>query len=75
MLTQRTTRTENFNPRSREGSDCPAVTPRISSQDHFNPRSREGSDIETAEETGEFMEISIHAPAKGATACTSQLFA
>ena len=33
---------------------------------HFNPRSREGSDSENGYEDEE-QEISIHAPAKGAT--------
>ena len=33
----------NFNPRSREGSDSPAVC-RRGSDEYFNPRSREGSD-------------------------------
>ena len=55
----------HFNPRSREGSDAEQRTDgkRIK---NFNPRSREGSDV------GEVMDkahgdISIHAPAKGAT--------
>ena len=34
---------------------------------HFNPRSREGSDAKTLEPYVEFVHISIHAPAKGAT--------
>ena len=34
----------NFNPRSREGSDCNPFFARLMSL-HFNPRSREGSDI------------------------------
>ena len=35
---------------------------------HFNPRSREGSDAMALIEYGGAMLISIHAPAKGATA-------
>ena len=57
---------ENFNPRSREGSD---------DEDHgcerqgvvdFNPRSREGSDT-LVDPTKAVSDISIHAPVKGAT--------
>ena len=57
---------ENFNPRSREGSD---------DEDHgcerqgvvdFNPRSREGSDRMVLTILGA-INISIHAPVKGAT--------
>ena len=39
-----TLRLQNFNPRSREGSDYASITPSAIVQ-HFNPRSREGSDI------------------------------
>ena len=39
----------------------------IQSKDHFNPRSREGSDYAVKRE-GKGRAISIHAPAKGATA-------
>ncbi len=56
----------NFNPRSREGSDAY----RRHGSDvfrHFNPRSREGSDLQAFRD-GKFTGISIHAPAKGATA-------
>ena len=57
----------NFNPRSREGSDSVGLVREYYVQD-FNPRSREGSD-----ELGDLSKdadcrISIHAPAKGATA-------
>ena len=34
---------------------------------HFNPRSREGSDYDSTREKIYFIDISIHAPAKGAT--------
>ena len=33
----------------------------------FNPRSREGSDLLTADRQAQPLQISIHAPAKGAT--------
>ena len=39
-----TLRLQNFNPRSREGSDDARITPSAIVL-HFNPRSREGSDI------------------------------
>ena len=56
----------HFNPRSREGSDD------YSSMDleelhNFNPRSREGSDAERMGQA-QSIAISIHAPARGATA-------
>ena len=35
---------------------------------YFNPRSREGSDWESAHKITQGQAISIHAPAKGATA-------
>ena len=54
MLTPRTTRTANFNPRSREGSDMPLCFCSLLLQ-HFNPRSREGSDIQ-----GNRHEPSLH---------------
>ena len=34
---------------------------------HFNPRSRKGSDRDKQLSTKEHTDISIHAPAKGAT--------
>ena len=55
----------DFNPRSREGSDRIARKSPMCIH-YFNPRSREGSDRIN---TGRFAlsQISIHAPAKGAT--------
>ena len=59
-------RSRNFNPRSREGSDCRSGVDAQERQ-HFNPRSREGSDdTDGAWHCGGPL-ISIHAPAKGAT--------
>ncbi len=58
--------TYNFNPRSREGSDGDAVGDDCIT-DHFNPRSREGSDYNKSIEQN-LSGISIHAPARGATA-------
>ena len=55
-----------FNPRSREGSDRSlrvAATP----SRHFNPRSREGSDAIVRDIDNLTQEISILAPARGAT--------
>ena len=55
----------DFNPRSREGSDGYHRFPGRHA-DHFNPRSREGSDrVIWRHPKGIY--ISIHAPAKGAT--------
>ena len=56
----------HFNPRSREGSD---YAPHQISRDtvHFNPRSREGSDSFTLYFSQRRENISIHAPARGAT--------
>ena len=56
----------NFNPRSREGSDF-HWTPFASSISYFNPRSREGSDGNHNENSDSAVQISIHAPARGAT--------
>ena len=57
----------NFNPRSREGSDLFRFS-RFKHLKHFNPRSREGSDGEIKPKKSN-NEISIHAPARGATIC------
>ncbi len=56
----------HFNPRSREGSDLNAAVKSSGSNFNFNPRSREGSDLDKVREAGK-CDISIHAPAKGAT--------
>ena len=55
-----------FNSRSREGSDSTtATTPTRTGC--FNSRSREGSDTELPRERTGDEEVSIHAPARGAT--------
>ena len=56
----------NFNPRSREGSDEHTAGDTAGIFD-FNPRSREGSDDVPDEWRIVKPDISIHAPAKGAT--------
>ena len=56
----------NFNPRSREGSDG-GFNRRDGGLSYFNPRSREGSDEQSYGSLNSQF-ISIHAPAKGATA-------
>ncbi len=62
---------QNFNPRSREGSDY--YTERKNYKfEYFNPRSREGSDALTADQAADKY-ISIHAPTKGATFADSLL--
>ena len=60
----------HFNPRSREGSDTTAPNPNNQTSDDFNPRSREGSDGKTRYVMEKYGYISIHAPARGATANT-----
>ena len=57
---------DNFNPRSREGSDH-NISPVLFCISHFNPRSREGSDLTGRYSRLPYRKISIHAPAKGAT--------
>ena len=56
-----------FNPRSREGSDLDS-SPLPSAVAGFNPRSREGSDDGGRRGTRRAAPVSIHAPARGATA-------
>ena len=56
----------DFNPRSREGSDCMGLVGGGGFQ-NFNPRSREGSDPLQLNFDPSKMFISIHAPARGAT--------
>ena len=56
----------NFNPRSREGSDS-ALEGGANITKNFNPRSREGSDDYNTGLLNHERQISIHAPAKGAT--------
>ena len=65
LLVDRLSQILNFNPRSREGSDSSRLS-ELCQRGDFNPRSREGSDEMTGYEES-FYQISIHAPAKGAT--------
>ncbi len=58
-----------FNPRSREGSDQEITNGEIFYQG-FNPRSREGSD-DMVNSLKIDKEVSIHAPARGATTADS----
>ena len=60
-----------FNPRSREGSDLQSRSAFRCSSHNFNPRSREGSD-EFHCHKHLHSTISIHAPAKGATATANE---
>ena len=55
-----------FNPRPREGGDAWRAC-RAPGSRHFNPRPREGGDRRTRRGEGH-LQISIHAPARGATA-------
>ena len=59
----------NFNPRSREGSDGKIFASLLEIFD-FNPRSREGSDFAYRAYYA-VLSISIHAPARGATSSPS----
>ena len=61
----------DFNPRSREGSDFSQNFARLILL-NFNPRSREGSDA-TVGTCNCHASISIHAPARGATAILSKI--
>ena len=56
----------HFNPRSHEGSDDERARAR-QLLDNFNPRSHEGSDADPQAEAHGSIEISIHAPTRGAT--------
>ena len=56
-----------FNPRSRDGSDA-ALADQSFSTSSFNPRSRDGSDLRMPKRILH-MQVSIHAPAMGATFC------
>ena len=56
----------NFNPRPREGGDL-ETAPLMVTCRYFNPRPREGGD-RRVRVTHDIIVISIHAPARGATA-------
>ena len=55
-----------FNPRAHEGRDPPAL-PRSSLTPRFNPRAHEGRDLGDCE-AKQLLEVSTHAPTRGATA-------
>ena len=63
---------QNFNPRSHEGSD---EEMKNFDKDlyNFNPRSHEGSDDFDLDYT-DYEDISIHAPTRGATAIFAKKF-
>ena len=56
-----------FNPRTREGCD-PAKWSRSAENERFNPRTREGCDPLCLSGFSARLSVSIHAPARGATA-------
>ena len=62
----RTRATRSFNPRSRGGSDSLSVRI-LACGSCFNPRSRGGSDRRQPERGADAEQVSIHAPAGGAT--------
>ena len=55
-----------FNPRAREGRDA-ELSQAWSSKSSFNPRAREGRDLWANSPRQSFIQVSIHAPVKGAT--------
>ena len=57
---------QGFNPRAREGRDKPFVRSRLATPS-FNPRAREGRDMIVNDDVLDHWEVSIHAPARGAT--------
>ncbi len=62
-------RVKGFDPRSRAGSDC-RLFPYRYGFNRFDPRSRAGSDHPPCRSIGDGL-VSIHAPARGATASAS----
>ena len=56
----------SFNPRAREGRDG-SIASRWTHACRFNPRAREGRDQNNGLRDGRVFEVSIHAPARGAT--------
>ena len=55
-----------FNPRARRGRD-ETTNPNKKRSNGFNPRARRGRDDDFLVEVCEYNEVSIHAPAGGAT--------
>ena len=60
-------KTQDFNPRTREGCDVTQLFKVTSGLNHFNPRTREGCDDCRQSCPYSLRSISIHAPVKGAT--------
>ena len=56
----------HFNPRTREGCDS-SHSKNSDALSHFNPRTREGCDDALVSCADKVLDISIHAPARGAT--------
>ena len=56
-----------FNPRAREGRDVWQGFLEAPTSDSFNPRAREGRDRRCLMRCSNFIAVSIHAPARGAT--------
>ena len=57
----------SFNPRAREGRDIFSQYQCLLNLYSFNPRAREGRDTADCFSDGMLIEVSIHAPARGAT--------
>ena len=58
---------ERFNPRAREGRDCSPCAMAPGAWIGFNPRAREGRDSRRVRRQSRSEDVSIHAPARGAT--------
>ena len=57
----------HFNPRTREGCDAASIYDNAIKWADFNPRTREGCDMNLFAIAQRKIDISIHAPVKGAT--------
>ncbi len=66
LLRKNTAKIYYFNPRTRKGCDFEWVTAQFFNT-YFNPRTRKGCDVEHFAFMRIILDISIHAPAKGAT--------
>ena len=66
MRGRQSAESRNFYPRSRKGATSPHL-PQHYIYPHFYPRSRKGSDFLRSRQVHNCNDISIHAPARGAT--------
>ena len=66
-MEQKLSQYTDFNPRTREGCDTLLRICDLHQSPYFNPRTREGCDHLDLDDIEKTLEISIHAPARGAT--------